>query len=140
MGPPFAKFAKVSLAKVSPIKVLYIRLSWLKCLRVILSHLRDHKFHHNFHDTLNPLCSCSLESESTSYYLLHHCPFYTHISRTLIADITNLIGNILNFSDVKLTNLLLYGDNKDSIQLNVSVLKSTLIFLKSSERFDFPLL
>ena len=52
-------------------------------LRVNLSHLREHKFHHNFLDTLNPLCSCSLEIESTSHYLLR-CPFYTHIRKTLL--------------------------------------------------------
>ena len=28
------------------------------------SHLREHKFNHNFEDCINPLCSCSLESES----------------------------------------------------------------------------
>ena len=31
-------------------------------LRVDFSHLNKHKFRHNFADTLNPLCSCSLEN------------------------------------------------------------------------------
>ena len=31
------------------------------------SHLREHKFRHNFVDTLNPLCSCSLETEDTEH-------------------------------------------------------------------------
>ena len=39
-------------------------------LRLAFSHLPEHKFGHNFHDTLNPLCSCSLEPETTSHYLL----------------------------------------------------------------------
>ena len=29
-----------------------------------LSHLSEHKFRHGFKDTLNPLCSCSIEAES----------------------------------------------------------------------------
>ena len=29
-------------------------------LTLELSHLREHKFQHNFEDTLNPLCSCRL--------------------------------------------------------------------------------
>ena len=37
-------------------------------LRVGLSHLKEHKCIHNFHDTINPLCSCSLEIESTSLF------------------------------------------------------------------------
>ena len=30
-------------------------------LRLGFSHLREHKFKHNFRDTLNPLCSCSTD-------------------------------------------------------------------------------
>ena len=37
-------------------------------LRLRLSHLREHKFNHSFQDTLNPLCSCGLNIESTSHY------------------------------------------------------------------------
>ena len=83
--------------------------------------------------------SCSLEIESISHYLLR-CPFYTHIRKTLLDNITNLIGDISNFSDDELTNLLLYGDNIHSIEVNSSIIKNTLIFLKSSERFGVPLL
>ena len=39
-------------------------------LRLGFSHLREHKFRHNFHDTLNPLFSCSPEPETTLHYLL----------------------------------------------------------------------
>ena len=31
------------------------------------SHLRGHKFRHNFADTLNSLCSCSLKTEDTEH-------------------------------------------------------------------------
>ena len=50
------------------------------------------------------------------------------------------IGDISGFSDDRLTNLLLYGDNVHSIEVNTSILKNTLTYLKSSERFDVPLL
>ena len=33
-------------------------------LRVVLSHLNEHKFNHNLRDCVNPLCPCSLEVES----------------------------------------------------------------------------
>ena len=114
-------------------------LKLLTRLRVNLSHLREHKFRHNFLDTLNPLCSCSLEIESTSHYLLR-CPFYTNIRTALLDNISDIIGDISNFSDDRLTNLLLYGDNVYSVEVNASVLKNSNIFLKSSQRFDVPLL
>ena len=36
-------------------------INFLNRLRVDFNHLNEHKFRHNFTDTLNPLCSCSLE-------------------------------------------------------------------------------
>ena len=39
-------------------------------LHVGLSHLREHKFRHNFQDIINPLCYCSVEIELTSHFFL----------------------------------------------------------------------
>ena len=40
-----------------------------------LSHLREHKFRHSFPDTLNPLCNCGMDVESSTHCLLQ-CPSY----------------------------------------------------------------
>ena len=58
-------------------------LELLSRLRVNLIHLREHIVRQNFLDTLNPLCSCSLEIESTKHYLFR-CHFYTPIRKTLV--------------------------------------------------------
>ena len=60
-------------------------------LRLGFSHLREHKFRHNFHDTLNPLCSCSLEPETTSLYLLC-CHNFSSARLALMNDL-NLIDS-----------------------------------------------
>ena len=39
-------------------------------LRLGLSHLREHKFNHNFKNCINPLCSCGMDIESTSHLFL----------------------------------------------------------------------
>ena len=45
------------------------------------SYLLEHTFKHNFADTVNPLCSCTLETENTDHFFLHcqnicfHNPF-----------------------------------------------------------------
>ena len=46
-------------------------------LRLGLSDLRDHKFKHVFRDTLNPICNCSEDIETSWHYLLH-CSIYTN--------------------------------------------------------------
>ena len=46
--------------------------------RLGLSHVRKHKFIHNFQDTINPLCSCSLELELTTYFFLR-CQNFTDL-------------------------------------------------------------
>ena len=50
-------------------------------LRLGFNHLCEHKFRHNFHDTLNQLCSSSLEPETASCYLCTSttCPLLVHL-------------------------------------------------------------
>ena len=48
-------------------------IKYLTRLRLGLSHLREHKFKHGFLDSLNPICNCGLDIESTCHFLLH-CP------------------------------------------------------------------
>ena len=54
-------------------------------LRFGFSHLSEQKFRHNFADSLNPLYSCSLETESTFHFFLR-CQDYTTLCRGLIYD------------------------------------------------------
>ena len=115
-------------------------LKLLTRLRVRLSHLKEHKYQHNFVDTLNPICNCGLlEIESTSHYLLR-CNFFITQRQTLLASISILMGDISNLSDKKKVDLLLYGVGKLGIDINQAILKATIVFLKSSERFEVPLI
>ena len=50
-------------------------------LRLGLSHLREHNFKHNFQDTLNPICSCGENIETTAHYLLN-CSNYLNKTTT----------------------------------------------------------
>ena len=51
-------------------------------LRLGLYHLREYKFKHSFQDTLNSLCSCGKEVETTFHYLVS-CPNYSDEIRFL---------------------------------------------------------
>ena len=45
-------------------------------LRLGFAHVLEHIFRHNFADTLNPLCSCSLETESTLHFFTRPKLYY----------------------------------------------------------------
>ena len=64
-------------------------INFITRLRLGLSHLRELRFKHSFQDSLNPLCSCGLDIESTAHFLLH-CPTYIIERRTLLSTIENI--------------------------------------------------
>ena len=68
------------------------------------------------------------------------CPFFSCIRKALIDSIGDIIGPMSDLSDDKLIDLLLHGNSTYSIEDNASILKITIIFLKSSEKFDIPLI
>ena len=85
-----------------------VGLKLLTHLRLGLSHLNEHIFNHNFQNCINPSCSCSLEIESTSHFLLHY-HHYTNIHLTLLKSMAEIIGNTFNITKEGLVNLLLFG-------------------------------
>ena len=112
---------------------------YLTRLRLNLSHLKEHKFHHNFQDTLNPLCCCSLEVESSKHFLLR-CNLYAFLRITLLDKRVALIGPIESFSDDQLTKILLYGDENFDHAINKTILSNIISFLKETERFSASLI
>ena len=109
-------------------------LKFLTRLRVGLSHLNEHRFCHNFQNCLNPLCSCSLEIENTSHYLLHCQQFANHH-----IDLMNSVKSVINFesmTDNRKRDILLYGDSRFDENKNKFILQGTINYLKNSERFS----
>ena len=62
-------------------------------LRLGLSHLPEHKFKHSFRDTVNPICSCRKEVETTFNFLLS-CPNYSEERLIILSKIRNINPNI----------------------------------------------
>ena len=67
-------------------------LEFITRLRLGLSHLRYHKFKHNFQDSLNSLCNCGLNTESTSHYLLYY-PIFLDERKTFLSNIKSINHN-----------------------------------------------
>ena len=68
------------------------RIKFITRLRLVLSHLCQHKFKHSFQDSLNPFCSCCLDIESTAHFPLH-CRTYINERRTLLSILVNIDNN-----------------------------------------------
>ena len=90
-------------------------LKLLTRIRLGLSHLNEHRFNHNFDSCINPLCSCSLEVESTKHFFLH-CHHYTNIRKTLLNTVEMIDGSILNVNDDDLIEILLFGNCKFTLR------------------------
>ena len=89
--------------------------------RLTFSHLNEYK--HGFKDTVDPVCKCGLETETTLYFLLHY-KLYSTPGRYIYTAASSLT----NYPDGKLVNILLYGSEYFSVKANQLILKSTLNF------------
>ena len=103
-------------------------------LRLGLSHLREHKFKHSFQDTLNPLCNCGQDIESTTHFFLH-CPFFINERRTLLSTIRSLDSKLLDFTDYDLTQTLLFGNTSQTSSSNFKIINASVDYILSSKRF-----
>ena len=70
---------------------------YLNILRLGPSRLRYYKFKHNFQDSLNPLSNRSLNTESSSHYLLHG-PLFA-VKKKFLSNIKNVNNKFLEQND-----------------------------------------
>ena len=102
-------------------------------LRVGLSHLRHHKYRHNFVDTPSNKCLCKNGVEDTHHFLLC-CPFYTTHRNVLLARVETILqNNELNVTSF--VQLLLYGHPSLDKSDNRDILLATLDFIDKTNRF-----
>ena len=115
-----------------------LEIKLLTRLRLGLSPLHEHKFRHCFQDTLNPLCECAKDIESTMHFFLH-CTNFLIPRQTLFHKIRNIDNNILSQSQTQLTQTFLYGNQKHHPSINRLIINSTIEYIMSTERFKCSL-
>ena len=97
-------------------------------LRVGLSHLRAHKYQHNFVDTTTQCCSCANNvSETIEHYLF--CPNYSLMRSELFEKLRSIISLLILTSTSYTCDLLLYGDSSLSFLTNRMFYKVQLALL-----------
>ena len=104
-------------------------------LRLGFSHLREHKLRRNFVDTVNPLCSCTLETEITERFFL--CCQNNFSARLTFMNEVNNISNAINYlNSTDFIRLILYGDKNFDNVTNFKIITATIKFIKVSKRFE----
>ena len=95
-------------------------------MRLGLIHLREHKFKHNFQESLNPWCNCGHGIEST----------ITNERYTFLSTLSNIDCNLLNNTDYVLTQILLFGNLFFNSDEKVEILNATIDYILATKRFD----
>ena len=139
--PSYISFKKalLSFVKTSKTSVFVIHdnnsIKLFTRFKLNFNHLNEHKFRLNFLDTINLMCSCGSEQETTALFLL--CCQIHIISRSkLLKNLYNLDQTLRNYDDEHLIHILLYGSEKFNFNLNKEIIKLTICYLKDTERFD----
>ena len=105
-----------------------------------ISHLREHKFRHNFNDIFYPFCLCGTNSIESSEHFLLHCPTFALLRIKLFDNRRNQNILILPFVKSKIIQILLYGSESYNQTENKIIISSVIEFIVHLGRFDNPLI
>ena len=112
-------------------------LKLLTRLRIGFSHLKEHKFKHNFQDSVDPLCSCGNDIESTVHFFLHR-PNFTTQRQTLLNKLKSINASIMTENENSVLRTLLSGRPDFSYSTNKEIINVTISFILTIERFNCP--
>ena len=104
------------------------------------SHLREHKFRHNFNDTIDPFCLCGTNDLETSEHFLLRCPNYAYLRLELFDNLRNNNMLLLPLKNNLIVQILLFcSENYDSTANNI-IISSVMEFIIKSKRFEDALI
>ena len=115
-------------------------LKLLTRLRLGLSHLREHKFRHNFNDTIDPFCLCDTNDIETSEHFLLRCPNYACLRLKLFDNLRNNNMLLLPLESRLIVQILLFGSENYDSTANKIIISSVIEFIIKSKRFEDALI
>ena len=108
-------------------------------LRLQFSNLNEDKFTHGFEDTINTMCACGSEVETTEHFLLR-CHLYSPQRLELFENLEKVDSSFLNLNIKEKVIFLLYGSQPASSKsCNHEIQKFVINYIKGTGRFDRPL-
>ena len=103
---------------------------WIKC-----SNLNEHKFCHNFKDTVVPMCNCGTETQTTEHFFLH-CPVFVTERQKHLVNIYSKNFSSQNLNEESMIDILLCGCDKFNERDDKEILLHTINYIKSTKRFE----
>ena len=88
--------------------------------RLRLGHLSRCKFRHNFADSLNLLCFCSLKTETTLHFFRCY-QIYTTLLRAFMPALKNFNDIIMSFSEIDLLHVKINGNKNFDSKMNMRI-------------------
>ena len=131
------KFSRLGPNKVFNIYNQY-GLKFLTRLRLGLSHLRGHKFNHKFSDCLDEIYMCGKDIESTNHFLLQ-CFLFLNEMQVLMNKTRDIDCSLIDQNEKSHCCALLFGKENMNNSENTYILKATIEYILSTERFHIPL-
>ena len=110
----------------------------LSRLRLKSSHLNEHKFRHNFKDTMSPMSDSVSETETTDHFFLR-CPFFAINRQNLLNDLLKIDPSLRNLKDKLLLDVIFYGSDMCKDTVKKEILLHTISFISNTKRFERPL-
>ena len=69
-----------------------------------------------------------------------HCQHFIESRQTLLDSAKEIVNDISNLTDDVLVNLLLYGSQTFNFEENITIIKASIKYILSTERFSGPLI
>ena len=102
--------------------------------------MREHKFRHNFNDTIDPFCLCGTNDIETSEHFLLRCPNYACLRLKLFDNLRNNNMLLLPFESRLIVQILLFGSENYDSTANKIIISSVIEFIIKSKRFEDALI
>ena len=103
-----------------------------------LSDLNEHEFKFNFQNCLNPLCSCSLEVQSTIHFFLNSY-FFEKFWQILLKIVQKIIKDISHLNVELLVKQIMHGSWSYSFEENNKIINTCIQYVLDTEKFWGPL-
>ena len=107
-------------------------------LRVGVTKLNYHKFMHNFHESINPMCPINDGMEDAEHFLLL-CHSFRVQRYDLLASVLLVLRSfdLIDTPNPILLQILLYDDKKLPFEANKFILQATIMYILRTERLTY---